>query len=76
MKKKDKQDIWSKNINELEKMLADQQSEYKKAVLTIGEEKNKNKAKNIKRVIARIKTAINEKKFVERVRQEKGGKNG
>lgn len=75
MKKKEKQSLSGKNLSELNKMLIEKKTEYKRAVLTMQEEKNKNKAKNIKKDIARIKTVINAKEFENRVKSEKGGKN-
>lgn len=74
MKKKEKQNLLGKSISELNKMLVDKKMEYKKAVLTMLEEKNKNKTKNMKKDIARIKTIINAKEFENKVKSEKGGK--
>ena len=62
-------DIRTKNINELNNMLNDQKKELEKIMNDVykGKEKNLHKTKNIRKDIARIKTVLSEKKFLEGV---------
>jgi len=62
-------DIRNKNIKDLKKVLSDQEKVLEKFMHDVykGKEKNVSKNKNLRKNIARVKTVIAEKKFLEEV---------
>jgi ribosomal protein L29 len=67
MKKKDLQNIRTKKIKTLEKLVGEKKLELVKIRLAmkVGKEKNLKKAKNLRREIAQILTIIREKELIE-----------
>lgn len=65
MKKELKKEFWEKNIKQLTKIVKEKKVKLQKATLDLKQEKDKNKAKKLKREIAVLLTMIKNKELKE-----------
>lgn len=63
MKKELKKEFWQKNIKQLTKIVEEKKVKLQKATLDLKQEKDKNKAKKLKREIAVLLTMIKNKEL-------------
>lgn len=63
MKKELKKEFWQKNIKQLTRIVEEKKVKLQKATLDLKQEKDKNKAKKLKREIAVLLTMIKNKEL-------------
>lgn len=73
MKKKEKNVLRQKTMVELKSELTKSQKELREVVLRLREEKNKNKGRNLRKTIARLRTYIAEKGQQVNTKKEQEG---
>lgn len=68
MKRKDLVDLKTKEVKDLNKILADKKTELEKVLVNVsaGKEKNLKSAKNLRRDISQILTIVQEKKILKK----------
>lgn len=70
MKKKEKQGLHLKKIDEIKKLIEKKRAEIAKITLTLTETKDKNLPKKLKKEMAILQTILGEKKYKEEVQKE------
>lgn len=65
MKKELKKEFWQKNIKQLTRIVEEKKVKLQKATLDLKQEKDKNRAKKLKREIAVLLTMIKNKELKE-----------